>query len=131
MRKALLSRWLISWLLATMLAHGLMLSVHRAGHAHYVAGTSSSLLGGAAASADSVTASLSVSQFDPKSSGVAQHEQGFCPVCAVLGFVEQSLPLSAKVAAQLSDRIRVASTSWVADHRMNMALPFSHGPPAL
>ena len=167
MRKALLSRWLISWLIATMLAHGLLLSVHRAGHAHFVAGTSSLLLSGATTSANSVTtsesesapatdstsasasasasASVSVStlasisslapaspsQLDPKSTGVAQHEQGFCPVCAALGFVAQSLPLTAFAVAQLSDRIQVASAPRVADDRVSMALPYSHAPPAI
>ena len=161
MRKALLSRWLISWLIATMLAHGLMLSVHRAGHAHFVAGTSSLLLIGATTSANSVTTSESASapaidsasasasvsgstsasisrlapaspsQLDPKGTGVAQHEQGFCPVCAVLGFVAQSLPLTAFAVAQLSDRIQVASAPRVADDRVSMALPYSHAPPAI
>ena len=165
MRKALLSRWLISWLIATMLAHGLLLSVHRAGHAHFVAGTSSLLLIGATTSANSVTTSesesapaidsasasasasasvsgstsasiswlapVSPSQLDPKGTGVAQHEQGFCPVCAVLGFVAQSLPLTAFAVAQLSDRIQVASAPRVADDRVSMALPYSHAPPAI
>ena len=159
MRKALLSRWLISWLIATMLAHGLMLSVHRAGHAHFVAGTNSLLLSGATTSAHGVTTSesesapatdsasasvsgstsasisrlapASPSQLDPKGTGVAQHEQGFCPVCAVLGFVAQSLPLTAFAVAQLSDRIQVASAPRVADDRVSMALPYSHAPPAI
>lgn len=161
MRKALLSRWLISWLIATMLAHGLLLSVHRAGHAHFVAGTSSLLLIGATTSANSVTTSesasapaidsasasasvsgstsasisrlapVSPSLLDPKGTGVAQHEQGFCPVCAVLGFVAQSLPLTAFAVAQLSDRIQVASAPRVADDRVSMALPYSHAPPAI
>ena len=116
-----------------MMAHGLVLSLHRSGHGH--GAPVPSLGAGGAAVALTALGTIKAEQLDgtqqlePNGTASGLHEQAFCTSCAALSSLEHAV-----AAALFAEHGGVRlNTSWFAPYaapsRDSIALPFSRAPP--
>jgi hypothetical protein len=116
-----------------MMAHGLVLSLHRAGHGHSAAiasvaasGVATALAAAEPIKADRIDGSL---RLEPTGIASVPHEQAFCTACAALSSLEHSTvpaPFATRIAISLT---RPFFAPYTANSRASTTLPFSRAPP--